>query len=190
MTQVAYDLAAFTQDLDRIAAEEATSYRALVQRARPLLERLIADASWIDAQYTQPRGAGSTQYLLHRAPGAEYTVTSTVFPAGYGTTIHDHTTWGLIGVWRGEEHEERFVREDDGSTGRASLRAVGTVLNNPGSVTWLIPPDEEIHRIRNVSPFPSVSVHVYGADLNGRARHQFDLETGEIKEFRSSMVII
>jgi predicted metal-dependent enzyme (double-stranded beta helix superfamily) len=191
MTQLTYSLAAFTQDLDRLVDEESLDDAELVRRAKPLLEQLLADMSWLDERCTVPRGSGSVQYLVHRHPRNAYTITATVFAEGYSTTVHDHTTWGLIGVWRGEEREERFVRTDDRSDpGHAELRAAGTVLNGPGAVTWLIPPDQEVHRIRNLSPFPSLSIHVYGDDLDGKPRHQFNLETGEIKEFKTTAVVI
>lgn len=189
MTQIAYDLAVFSQDLDRIVGEEAANCGKLVRRAQPLLQQLLADMSWLDERYTAPRGQGSVQYLLHRHSQDAYTVVAVVFPEGYSTSVHDHTTWGLIGVWRGEEREERFKRVDDGSRpDRVELRPAGVALNTSGSVTWLIPPDEEIHRIRNLSPFPSCSIHVYGGDLDDRPRHQFDLETGEVREFKTAAV--
>jgi 3-mercaptopropionate dioxygenase len=189
MTQVAYDLAAFTRDLDRIVEEEASDPAKLVRRAQPLLQQMLADMSWLDPRCTEPGGERSVQYLIHRHPRNAYTITATVFPEGYCTSVHDHTVWGLIGLWRGEEQEERFVRVDDGSqTERAELRPVGTVLNTAGSVTWLVPPDQEIHRIRNLSPIPSLSIHVYGGDLDNKPRHQFDLETGAVRAFSTVSV--
>jgi 3-mercaptopropionate dioxygenase len=94
-------------------------------------------------------------------------------------------------VWRGDEREERFKRTDDGSRAdRATLRLAGEATNLPGAVCHLLPPDEEIHRIRNAAPHPSCSIHVYGGDLNGKLRHQYDLATGAVKEFRTSVVVL
>ena len=192
MKQVLYDLAAFTRDLDALVERATGQPRETVQAAKPLLEKLIADMSWLPPRMAAPSEKGSVQYLLHRHPADAYTVVSVVFPVGYSTTVHDHGAWGLVGVWRGEEHEERFRRSDDGSRpGLAQLAPVGSaVRNTPGSVTWLIPPDEEIHRIRNPASVPACSIHVYGGDLNGKLRHQYDLETGEIKEFRTTAVVL
>lgn len=182
-----YDLAAFTADLDALVAE-APDQRVLVERAKPLLGRLLTDMRWLDPRATEPRG-GSVQYLLHRHPDNAYTVVSVVFNTGYATTVHDHTTWGLVGVWRGEEREERYQRVDDGSRpGYAQLRLIGIVNHLPGAVSHLLPPDQEIHRIHNAAPHPSCSIHVYGGDLNGRPRHQYDLDTGLVREFRTTVV--
>jgi predicted metal-dependent enzyme (double-stranded beta helix superfamily) len=185
-----YTLDAFARDLDALVAEEASDRRALVGRAGPLLERLLADMSWLDARYREPRG-GSVQYLLRQHPEAKYSIVAVVFDTDYSTTVHNHGTWGLVGVYHGEEREERFKRTDDRSRpGHAELRAAGAVVNRPGAVTWLIAPDEDIHRIRNLAPHPSLSIHVYGGDLNGKLRERYDLDTGEIHEFRTSVVVL
>ncbi|HLH26585.1 MAG TPA: cysteine dioxygenase [Chloroflexota bacterium] len=185
-----YDVAAFARDLDAVVAEEGADHRAVVERAKPLLARLLADMRWLDARYAEPRG-GSVQYLLHKHPADAYSIVSVVFNTGYATPIHDHTTWGLVGVWRGAEHEERFKRTDDRTRpDYAALRSAGAVVNLPGVVTHLLPPDEEIHRITNQAPHPSCSIHVYGGDLNGRLRHQYDPATGVVQEFRTSVVVL
>jgi 3-mercaptopropionate dioxygenase len=191
MTRLAYDLSTLSRDLDQIVSEERADLRALVGRARECLTRLLADISWLAPGYCEPAAQGSVQYLLHRHPGDLYTVTGVVFPVGYSTSVHDHTAWGLIGVWRGQEQEERFTRVDDGSRpGWAELRFVDSVRNSPGAVTHLIPPHEEIHRIRNLSPYPSCSIHVYGGNLDGKLRHQFDLETGQVSDFRTTVKVL
>jgi predicted metal-dependent enzyme (double-stranded beta helix superfamily) len=185
-----YGLAALTNDLDALVADPARDQRAIVAAAKPLLARLLQDMRWLDRRYTAPRGK-SVQYLLHRHPGDRYSVVAVVFDVGYCTSVHNHGTWGLVGVWHGEEQEDRFKRSDDPTRpGEMRLRAAGSVVNTPGSVTHLIAPAEDIHRIRNLSPHPSLSIHVYGGDLDGKLREQYDLETGAIKEFRTSVVVL
>lgn len=187
-----YNLANFIRDLDLIVEETKTDWGAIIERGRPLLSRLLADTSWLAPGYYEPRENGSVQYLLHRPPGNEYTITSVVFWQGYTTPVHDHGTWGLIGVWRGEELEERFKRiEGPPDTDRVQLRRAGSTSNSPGSsVTHLLPPDEEIHRIRTVSPYPSCSIHVYGGNIDGKLRHRFDLDTGAVSEFQIQVVTL
>lgn len=191
MATVAYDLTAFTRDLDDIVEKQASDPSSLTGSVEPRLRQLLADTSWLDPRCTFPKGEASAQYLLHRHPADAYTVVAVVFPVGYSTPVHDHTTWGLVGVWRGEEQEERFVRIDDRSAlDRAQLMAVGTVINTPIAVSRLVPPDAEIHRIRNLSSQPACSIHIYGGYLHGRLRHSYEMETGEIKEFRTSVIVL
>jgi predicted metal-dependent enzyme (double-stranded beta helix superfamily) len=190
MVSNVYSLADFTREVDGII-EEGLDDALLTRRVEKPLRVLLADMSWLDPRCAEPVPGRSVQYLLHRHPEDAYTIVSVVFPPGYSTPVHDHTTWGLVGVWGGEEQEERFVREDDRSDpDHARLRSVGTVTNAPISVCRLLPPDQEIHRIRNLGAQPACSIHIYGGFLHGRLRHSFDPETGEISEFRTTVVVI
>lgn len=185
-----YNLEAFARDLDAVVADPSNDQRATVEAAKPLLRQLLEDMSWLDEKYRQPLGR-SVQYLLKNHPEDRYSIVAVVFDVGYSTTVHNHGTWGLVGVFHGEEREERYKRTDDSSRpGFAQFRAAGEVLNTPGCVTHLIAPDEDVHRIHNLSPFPSLSIHVYGGDLNGKKRQQYNLETGEIKEFQTAVVVL
>ena len=186
-----YGLSAFIRELDVIVLEENQDFRAIVNRGKPHLSRLLADMKWLTPRYYEPRQGGSVQYLLNKSSVGRYTITSVVFWQGYCTAVHNHGTWGLIGIWSGEEQEERFKQIDDGSRADyVQLRSTSTSTNTPGSICHLIPPNEEIHRIRTVSLEPSYSIHVYGGDIFSKARQQYDLETGAIKEFQVKAVVL
>jgi predicted metal-dependent enzyme (double-stranded beta helix superfamily) len=183
-----YNLQAFVRDLEAVVDQHGSDQRALVTAGKPLLAHLLQDMSWLDSRCREPRGK-SVQWLLYNHPANKFSITATVFDVGYNTTVHNHRTWGLIGVYDGEEREERYKRTDDGtSTEYARLRKAGEVLNTPGSgITHLIDPEEDIHRIYNLSPHPSRSIHVYGKDLAGQLRYNFDPDTGKMTEFRTEV---
>lgn len=186
-----YELTSFTKDLDKVVTEEGVNYHDIVRETEPLLKHLISDMSWLETRYREPKTKGSVQYVLYRSSTFGYVITSVVFWPGYRTKVHDHGTWGLVGIWRGQEREERFRRIDD--TARAGYTNVNlqkTVVNTEGSVSRLVPPEEEIHRIETISSHPSCSIHIYGSDLDGKPRHEFDLETNETKEFKVQFVIL
>jgi len=65
---------------------------------------------------------------------------SLVVPPAAQTPVHDHLAWGLVGLYRGTQDEEIFVREEGGLrlTERRALRA--------GDFYALIPPRDDIHR--------------------------------------------
>jgi predicted metal-dependent enzyme (double-stranded beta helix superfamily) len=189
--EMTYELSSFTEDLDKVVTEERDRYGAIVRRTEPLLKRLISDKSWLAARFCEPRAQGSVQYVLYRSSNFGYVITSVVFSPGYRTKIHDHGTWGLVGVWRGEEREERFRRTGDGAaSGYTKLSLQKTVVNTEGSISHLVQPDEEIHRIETISSYPSCSIHIYGSDLDGKPRREFDLETNETKEFKVQFVVL
>jgi predicted metal-dependent enzyme (double-stranded beta helix superfamily) len=180
MTRQPYYLPAFVRDLDVLVAQYADDYYTLVHRGQSLLERLITDTSWLRFGGA-PASSGWRRQLLHRDPHGAYSVWAMAFQPGRTTPVHDHNTWGLIGVHRGEESEERFVRVDPQERDdHARLRPLGSTVNLPGSVTALVAPDEDLHRIRNMGETTADSIHIYGRPLNGRRSRVYDLETGAV----------
>jgi hypothetical protein len=62
------------------------------------------------------------------------------------------------------ECEERFeLRERNGVRW---LRPLGEGAVAAGGTSALVPPAENIHRVRNVGTTTALSVHVYGADIS------------------------
>jgi len=52
----------------------------------------------------------------------------------------------------------------------------------------LIPPHDDIHRVRTTSPETSVSIHLLTNDTGCVWRHAFDPESGAEQPFRSGYV--
>ena len=189
------ELDAFTTHLDRIVTENTSdsgsNARGIVEAVRPHFEKLVADTSWLDTHYLRPTREGDdTTHMLAKAPDDSWTIASVVFPPGFSTPIHDHAIWGLVGVARGVENESRYVRHDDRTTaGYAKLEYVGEAQNLPGAVGHIIPPEDEIHLIHNPLTTESVSIHVYGGDLDATWRHKFDPETDSVEDYISTYTI-
>lgn len=185
-----YGLKDFVADLDGILDRHGDP-RLIVGAAKPLFRRLVSDTRWLDEKYTKPVEGRSVQYLLHKDPQERFSVVSVVWWPGYATPIHDHLVWGLVGLYEGLEEETRFLRVDAGERpGFAQIQEVSAAITKPGNVSQLVPPDEDIHRIRNVSPVPSRSIHIYGADINEKIRNWYDEQTGEMHTFRTRYVIV
>ena len=122
--------------------------------------------------------------MLHRSDGL--LVTSVIWGPGSHIGPHDHHTWGMIGVLGNGIQETRFERVDDRrDAGLAKLIKSRTSLMKSGEVSLLIPEIDEIHQLDNFSDRPTVEIHVYGTDLVGLERCQYNQETGEIKLYRS-----
>jgi len=49
----------------------------------------------------------------------------------------------------------------------------------------LIPPYNDVHRVRTISSIPSISLHLLANDTGCVVRQKFDPEKGEIEPFRS-----
>ena len=128
-------------------------------------------------------GGGIGQWLLFRAGDRSLTLFALVVPAGSQTPIHDHLAWGLVGLYRGTQDEEIYAHADGGELERVEARALA-----PGDFYALLPPRDDIHRVRTTSPETSVSIHLLTNDTGCVWRHTFDPEAKTSAPFRSGYV--
>ncbi|WP_226016958.1 cysteine dioxygenase [Novosphingobium sp. FKTRR1] len=139
----------------------------ILQSGAKLLARLVAHDDWLPDQFAVPHPDRYQQYLLHCDSRERFSVVSFVWGPGQGTPIHDHRVWGLVGMLRGKESAERFVRKPDGAL--ASLGEPELLL--PGQVEAVSPRIGDIHRVTNAEPDrPSISIHVYGGNIGAVER--------------------
>jgi predicted metal-dependent enzyme (double-stranded beta helix superfamily) len=153
---------------------------------RPYFARLLADPDWLPTAYQEAApesgmGGGIGQWLLCRAEDGSLSLFSLVVPAGSETPIHDHLAWGLVGLYRGTQDEEIYAQRD-GTLELVEQRALA-----PGDFYALLPPRDDIHRVRTTSAETSVSIHLLTNDTGCVWRHAFD-ESGEERPFRSGYV--
>jgi 3-mercaptopropionate dioxygenase len=127
-------------------------------------------------------GGGIGQWLLYRAEDGSLSLFSLVVPPGSETPIHDHLAWGLVGLYRGAQDEEIYAKRD-GALELVERRALAA-----GDFYALIPPRDDIHRVRTTSAETSVSIHLLTNDTGCVWRHAYDAATGEARPFRSGYV--
>ena len=154
---------------------------------RPRFGELLADATWLPERYRSAAaesgmGGGIGQWLLYRAADGSLSLFSLVVPADAETPIHDHLAWGLVGLYAGTQDEEIYARRD-GVLELVERRPLG-----PGDFYVLIPPGDDIHRVRTTSAENSVSIHLLTNDTGCVWRHTYEPESGEAKPFRSGYV--
>jgi predicted metal-dependent enzyme (double-stranded beta helix superfamily) len=154
---------------------------------RPSFAELLTAAEWLPAEYRREApesgmGGGIGQWLLYRSGNRSLSLFALVVPPGTATPVHDHLAWGLVGLYQGEQEEEVFARTD----GKLELVARRALL--PGDFYALIPPRDDIHRVRTTSADASVSIHLLTNDTGCVWRHTFDPATGTESPFRSGYV--
>ena len=154
---------------------------------RPRFAELLADPDWLPTEYQADApesgmGGGIGQWLLYRAEDGSLSLFSLVVPSDAETPIHDHLAWGLVGLYRGTQDEEIFAQRD------GALELVERRALMPGDFYVLIPPRDDIHRVRTTSAETSVSIHLLTNDTGCVWRHAFDAESGEARPFRSGYV--
>jgi predicted metal-dependent enzyme (double-stranded beta helix superfamily) len=168
----------------RAAIAVAPSPEAACAAIRPRFAELLADQNWLPPQFGEAvpdsgMGGGIGQWLLYRAEDGSLSLFSLVVPSGSATPVHDHLAWGLVGLYRGEQDEEIYAHE------RGELRLVERRALVPGDFYELLPPRDDIHRVRTTSAETSVSIHLLTNDTGCVWRHSYDPETGDEKPFRS-----
>ena len=168
----------------RAAIAEASSPQVACDAIRPRFAELLADDGWLPARYQEGdpdsgMGGGIGQWLLFRAGDRSLTLFALVVPPGSQTPIHDHLAWGLVGLYRGTQDEDIF----DGELALKEQRGL-----EPGDFYALIPPTDDIHRVRTTSPQTSVSIHLLTNDTGCVWRHAYDAGSGERTPFRSGYV--
>src|SRR5213595_1868092 len=171
----------------RASIDSASSPQEACAAIRPLFAELLADQDWLPARYREGvpdsgMGGGIGQWLLFRAPDGALSLFSLVVPPGAETPVHDHLAWGLVGLYRGTQDEEIFA-EGDGGLELVERRALVR-----GDFYALIPPRDDIHRVRTTSVQTSVSIHLLTNDTGCVWRHAYDPGTGAVMPFRSGYV--
>ena len=177
---------AFVEDV-RATIAAASSPEHACEALRPRFAELLADPNWLPAEYRSAApesgmGGGIGQWLLFRADDGSLSLFSLVVPPGAETPVHDHLAWGLVGLYRGTQDEEIFARRD------GALELVDRRPLAAGDFYVLIPPHDDIHRVRTTSPETSVSIHLLTNDTGCVWRHAFDPESGAEQPFRSGYV--
>ena len=154
----------------------------ILARGSALMAELIRDDAWLPDAFAQPHPDRYCQYLLHCDPRERFSVVSFVWGPGQKTPIHDHTVWGLVGMLRGAERCRRYARDAAGT-----LVPVGDEqVIRPGDIEAVSPTVGDVHTVANdLADRPSISIHVYGANIGAVRRHVFDAQTGAPKDFVS-----
>jgi 3-mercaptopropionate dioxygenase len=175
--------------VDGVRAEiaAASSPAEACERIRPRFAELLADPDWLPLEYQADApesgmGGGIGQWLLCRAEDGTLSLFSLVVPAGSETPVHDHLAWGLVGLYRGTQDEEIYARRED------ALELVERRALVPGDFYVLLPPRDDIHRVRTTSAETSVSIHLLANDTGCVWRHAYDPDSGEARPFRSGYV--
>lgn len=171
-----YSISELVADLKAVCAQSEDEMEILI-KARPLARRAaLSKACWFeDRMYHADTEQGFGVHLLHEEPDHTLAILAVSWLPHRGTPPHDHGTWGLVAGVEGQEKNEFFQRIDDrGRPGHAELKKLGEKNYGPGSV--LAMPRSTIHRVWNDTEGVSVSLHIYGKNINYTGRSQFDLE--------------
>jgi len=141
-----------------------------VQQLAPLMLELVAQAGeFLAPQHYRSDPAHYARNLVYDAPDASLSLYTLVWLPGQWTPVHDHGSWGVVGVLEGWLEERSYVRTspDRGADEGIELHRGGVILLGRGAVTSFVPNPDHIHITGVPAERPrAVSLHLYGRMMN------------------------
>jgi len=154
-------------DLERFIADCRADPSAAA--VRETVARTVADPAAVIARLGAPRAAG-VQELYH---AKDLTIVNLVWGPMMTFFPHDHLMWAVIGIYTGRE-DNIFWRRLPGVEG-GKIEAAGAKSLGEKEVQVL--GHDVIHSVTNPLSRLTGAIHVYGGDLYGARRSEWDPET-------------
>lgn len=157
----------------------------------PLMLDLLASAgTFLEPRHFRTDPAHYARNLIYALPDKSLSLYSIVWLPGQWTPVHDHGSWGVVGVLEGVLEERAYVRlsPDRDADHDVELARGGVVLLGKGAVTTFVPNPDHIH-VTGVPPDRprAVSLHLYGRmmssfniyDVAARSRRRIEVAHNE-----------
>ena len=183
--------------LDRFVSRAVEHSRApaapadCVLSIAPLMLELMEGAgSFLQPAHFRSDPAHYARNLIYAAPDKSLSLYALVWLPGQWTPIHDHGSWGVVGILEGMLEERSYVRlsPDREADHDIELARGGVVLLGRGAVTSFVPNPDHIHVTGVPAERPrAVSLHLYGRmmtnfnvyDIASRSRRRIEVAQNE-----------
>lgn len=147
---------------------------------RKLVRRLIINSYWVQSQSLQPDPkTGISVLLLYDELGFPLTVQTVTFAPGTTSNIHNHGTWGVVAVLKGQE-KNTFWRRSSHPDFPDRIEKTGEINLSPGDIVSFTP--DTIHQVQAIGEEPTVTFNIYG-ETNPKQRFEFDIINNIAKKF-------
>ncbi|HET9014048.1 MAG TPA: hypothetical protein VFN57_00515 [Thermomicrobiaceae bacterium] len=174
-----YTIAAFIDDVKDVLADDGPSEVGLARIA----ERMSAFARdpEVPADTSEPAGnihterRGSGGGPLHLDETGLTLVRARFGPEAM-TPVHNHGSWGVVGVYAGRDRYQVWRRVDDGTgAGAARVELVEERILEPGDAIALPPPPQDIHAQQGLDGEAAYEFVLFGSyDAMTKPRLYFD----------------
>ncbi|MEM7771038.1 MAG: cupin [Cyanobacteria bacterium P01_E01_bin.6] len=174
-----YRLYRFLTDLEDILTDEPDDAER-IRRITPLVRVLLTSSEWLQFEYVDPSPkTGWGVKMLYREPSFPLTVQMVSWSPNCVSTIHNHATWGIVALIRGQEKNTLWRRSPTPEQpGR--IEQVGEQYLVPGDIIGFTP--GAIHCIEAIGDEPTISFNLYGV-TDYPNRYQFDITNHTAKKF-------
>ncbi len=167
----------FLEEMDLIV-ERQTGDRDRILQTLDAMGRFLPYALETELADLPPGDSKYSRHLVHVDQEDRYSLLALVWRPGQGTPIHDHPSWGVLGVAQGQM---KFVNYgEDVVDGNRCLRPIEVFVGSAGSVGTVFPPHVDIHRMENCSRDEiAITLHCYGQEVK-----EFSIYNAETAEAR------
>ncbi|NEO99679.1 MAG: cupin [Symploca sp. SIO2E9] len=180
-----YRLYRFLTEVEDILNTTEDEY-AFLPKIRMLVRQLITNSYWLQTQYLEPGNkTGTSVKLLYDELGFPLTVQIVTFLPGVTSTIHNHGTWGVVAVLKGQEKNTFWkptntIESKDKSEYKNNIELVGEQIIFPGDIISFT--SDAIHCVEAMGDEPTVTFNIYG-ETNSSMRFEFDSITHCARRF-------
>src|SRR5215471_5331951 len=140
-------LAAFVARCEAVVADvDGAADR--VTAIAPLMRDLAAESDgFLAAEHFRSDPDHYARNAIHIAPSGNLSLFALVWLPGQWTPVHDHGSWGVVGVVRGVLEERSYMSETGNIVADSGirLRRGGVLLLNQGAVSSFVPNPDHIH---------------------------------------------
>lgn len=156
--------------------DERTGEAKMLEAVPLLAQRMVANRhNWLRPSMCVPNapGAGAGVFPLHEEADHSLAVVVVTWLPGDETPPHDHGTWAVIAGIEGHETNHWWKRLDDATIpGYADVRRAGR--QRIDCTTCIAMPGDAIHSLHNDSDEVSITLHLYGVNVDFTDRRKFD----------------
>ncbi|MBC7475142.1 MAG: cysteine dioxygenase family protein [Candidatus Sericytochromatia bacterium] len=165
-----YNFSNFVAELEEIVSK-SSSDKEIIHHSSNSMKKLLSNHELIQDEHL------SGEPTIYKSADNGFIIQLFTWSPGCETPVHDHETWGIMGLYENSLKiaEYCFLPIDNNQT---ELREIQTYVAEKGDVCYIIQPDEDIHHISNPSDQRSISIHVYGKQID--EYNIYDLENNQV----------
>ncbi|MDB9528319.1 cupin domain-containing protein [Oscillatoria sp. CS-180] len=147
---------------------------------RHLVRKLALNSYWLQMQHPELSTLDDIAVqTLYDEIGYPLTVQTNTYPPGVASPVHNHGTWGVVTLLKGQE-KNTFWQHTPTPEFKDKVMPVEEKVLRPGDVISFSP--GAIHCVKAVGDTPLVTFNIYG-ETHSKARFEFDIKTHQAKNF-------
>ncbi|MEM7676018.1 MAG: cysteine dioxygenase family protein [Myxococcota bacterium] len=165
-----YSLQRFIEDAKEAAQQDCAPHQCVASIA-PRMMQLLTEAGSLPfaPEHLREDPNQTARNLVYQSEDNTLSLYVLVWRPGQWTPVHDHGSWGVVGVIQGLLEERNYIRMNPLKAGddHIDLRPGGIILMNPGSVTTFVPNPDHIHETgASADGKGAITLHLYGRNMD------------------------